>query len=521
MTVEEYDKEHAAPLLIRGGRVWDPDGDTDLPSVRDIVVERGVIASLSQAQDELKIKEALVADAARGKATAIDARGKLVMPGFVNAHYHSYDTLAKGLMEDEPFDVWAMHSQPAYFGKRSKAELRVRTMLGAIECLKNGITTVQDMCTLVPFDEETLDVIAAAYRDVGIRVVFSIALRDAPELDIAPFLPSDISEEVRALVTGSPRDPFADLEFVERQLLRVHPNTPRWHWALSMSGPQRSSRGLLEGLADLTNRHHLPIFTHAYETKAQAAKARAIYAAHGGSMIGYLADLGLLTPRTNLAHGVWLTPLEIDLIAQSRAGVIHNPMSNMKLKSGVAPIQRLQASGVNLALGCDNCSCGDCQNMFQAMKLFCLLAAVADPNPAGVHAHDAVRAATLGGARAVGLDGQIGRIDTGLSADLIILDLSDLAYMPLNSVVRQLVFSDSGRSVETTIVDGQILMRDRQLLTVDEAAFRSDLANVMPAFRQDFDTIKRSSAAAVPHLLEANARVAKQDVGLNRFLAET
>jgi cytosine/adenosine deaminase-related metal-dependent hydrolase len=391
-------------------------------------------------------------------------------------------------------------------------------MLGAIECLKNGITTVQDMCTLVPHDEETLDVIAAAYREVGIRVVFSIALRDIAELDIAPFLPTGMSAAARALVNGHPRDPLADLEFVERQLVRYRPLPPRWHWALSASGPQRASQSLLEGLADLSTRHGLPIFTHVYETKAQTAKARMRYVAHDGSMIRYLAETGLLKPGTNLAHGVWLTPSEIDLIAQHGAGVVLNPMSNMKLKSGVAPIQRLQAAGVNLALGCDNCSCGDCQSMFQAMKLYCLLAAVSDPNPTGVHARHAVQAATTGGARAVGLGDQIGGIREALRADLTILDLSDLAYMPLNSVVRQLVFSETGRSVETTIVDGRIVMRDRKLMTVDEAAFRTELEDIMPAFRRDFENIRRSSATAIPYLLEANRRLMDEDVGVNRFL---
>ena len=96
----------------------------------------------------------------------------------MNAHYHSYDVLAKGLLEDMPFDVWALHSQPAYFGRRSKAEIRARTLLGALECLRNGVTTLQDMNSLVPQDEETLDIILSAYAEIGIRVVFSIAVRD-------------------------------------------------------------------------------------------------------------------------------------------------------------------------------------------------------------------------------------------------------------------------------------------------------------------------------------------------------
>ena len=134
-------------------------------------------------------------------------------------------------------------------------------------------------------------------------------------------------------------------------------------------------------------------------------------------------------------------------------------------------------AGVRVALGCDNCSCGDCQSMFQAMKMFCLLAAVTDPNPTGVRAADAIRAATLGGAHAMDLDGEIGAIRAGMKADLVVVDLDDVAYQPLNSVARQLVFSETGRGVETTIVDGQIVMLERRIATIDEAALRDELAD--------------------------------------------
>ena len=215
----------------------------------------------------------------------IEAQGKLVLPGFVNAHYHSYDVLAKGLLEDMPFDVWALHSQPAYFGKRSKEEIRARTLLGAVECLRNGVTTVQDMNSLVPQDEETLDTILSAYEEVGIRVVFSIAVRDVGALDIAEFLPSHTPKSVMALIRGASKDPREEIAFVERQIKRLTPLPPRITWGLSPSGPQRSSRALLEGVADLARQRELPVFTHVYETKAQTAKARTIYGAHGGSMI--------------------------------------------------------------------------------------------------------------------------------------------------------------------------------------------------------------------------------------------
>ena len=497
-------------ILIRGGLVFDPDTDSHVPGARDILIVGDSIAAVTAPGEKLPGGETGI--------EIIDARGRMIVPGFVNAHYHSYDVLAKGLLEDMPFDIWALHSMAPYFGPRSRAELRMRVLLGAIECLRNGITTVQDMYTLVPQDEETLDTILAAYAEVGIRVVFSIALRDIGALDIAPFLPDGIPAEVLARLQGSDRDPLPDLAFTEAQLTRRANLPSRISWGLSPSGPQRSSRTLLEGISDIGLRHKIPVFTHVYETKAQTAKARAIYAEQGGSMIRWLDEVGLLRPGTTLAHCVWLKPEEMGMLAERQVSVAHNPVSNMKLKSGVAPMRALACEGVNIALGCDNSTCGDCQNMFQAMKAFCLMAAVTDPQPTGIHAADAIRAATIGGAQALGLGGKIGALKAGMKADMLIVDLTDPAYMPFNSAVRQLVFSESGRGVETTIVDGRVVMRNRRMVTVDEAAIRAELAEMMPKFRQDFAVVAAANLEAQPYLLEANARVAKHDVGIERFL---
>ena len=216
-------------------------------------------------------------------------------------------------------------------------------------------------------------------------------------------------------------------------------------------------------------------------------------------MIRHLADVGLLTPRTTIAHGVWLTQDEIALMAEHGSGIAHNPISNLKLKSGVAPMRAAMQAGVNMALGCDNCSCGDCQSMFQAMKMFCLLAAVTDPNPTGVRAADAIRAATLGGARAMNLDGEIGAIRAGMKADLVIVDLDDVAYQPLNSAARQLVFSETGRGVETTIVDGR--NRHARPPHRSRSTRRRCEANstaLMPTFRRDFANVADANARPFP-----------------------
>ncbi|WP_376099580.1 amidohydrolase family protein [Roseomonas sp. CCTCC AB2023176] len=502
----------ARPLLIRGARVLTAGEDPHRPPPRDVLVRGDRIAAIFGAGDAPPDIPA--------ETEVLDAAGCLLIPGLVSAHYHSYDTLLKGQFEDMPFDVWALHSQPAYWGRRSREELRVRTLLGAMECLKAGITTIQDMNSLVPQDEETLDVILSAYEEAGIRVVFSIALRDLPDLDIAPFLPPDLPAEVAAIVGGKPGDPAADLAFVEAQVRRLSPLRPRLHWALSPSGPQRSSDALLEGIAVLSQAHGLPILTHVYETRAQLAKARRVYAGLGGSMIRHMAERGILTPRTTLAHAVHLTEEEVALVAEAGAGVVHNPLANLKLKNGVAPLLSFKRAGIRMALGCDNSSCSDCQNLFQAMKMYCLLSAGSDANPTGVLACDAVEAATAGGARALGLGEEIGALAPGMRADLVLLDLADLAWQPFNSATRQLVYSETGRGVRTVLVDGEVVVRDGHLTRVDEAAFRAELAEVMERVDADHAALRERVAPAIAPLLAANERLSRVDLGMRRLIGE-
>jgi 5-methylthioadenosine/S-adenosylhomocysteine deaminase len=508
--------------LIRGARVYDRADDVHKPPVRDVIVAGDRIASVTRPEEIAERKTAIVEAAQRQQPNTrvVDGNGKLLIPGLINAHYHSYDVLAKGRFEDVPFDVWALHSQPAYWGKRSKAELRARTLLGAMECLRHGITTIQDMNSLVPQDEETLDIILAAYAEVGIRVVFSIAVRDIAALDIEPFLPPGLPAQVAAIVGGKPGDAKADLAFIDAQIKRLDPPPARLHWALSPSGPQRCSTPLLEGIAGLSERYKLPVFTHVYETPAQLAKARSHYPDQGGSLVRYMSDLGLLTARTTIAHSIYITESEIAVVARAGAGVVHNPLSNLKLKNGVAPLLNLKRAGVNLALGCDNCSCSDCQNLFQAMKLFTLLAGGMDAEPTGVLAQDAILAATIGGAQAVGLAGTIGEVRPGMLADLTLIDLSDLAYLPFNSAARQLVFSETGRGVHTVMVDGQIVLEDGRLTRVDEHAFRRELEEVMAAVDRDYAQLVARQGPAIAFLLEANRNLTKAKLGPYRLVSE-
>ena len=319
----------------------------------------------------------------------LDAAGKLVIPGFVNAHYHSHDVMAKGLFEELPFDVWMMHSNPKGFGRRSHEEVRLRTLIGAAESLRNGITTIQDFLTVEPQEEAYVDTVLSAYAEAGIRVVFAIAARDRGALDIAPFFAKNLPEPIQKRLAGADRSARDELEFVAGQIKRLGKvPTAIQTWALAPSGPQRCSAELLEGIAALSREHGLPVLTHVYETRVQAAAAQMDTS---GTLIDKLARAGLMNDRLGIVHGVWLSPRHIAQIADAGARVVHNPISNLKLKSGVAPILDLHRAGVDVALGCDNCSCAESQNIFTAMRMLCLLPAVTDPDPGPINAGYALK----------------------------------------------------------------------------------------------------------------------------------
>ena len=496
----------ASKLLIKGGHVYDHDGDVHRPPVADILIEGGRIAAVGTGL------------AVEDSHEAIDARGHLILPGLINAHYHSHDVLCRGLFEELPLEMWLFYTLP--LGQnRSKEEVRARTLVGALESIRCGITTVQDMLGLVPLNAEYTDVVLSAYREAGIRVVFSPMVADLPAIAMVRYnesLPSDVQD-----MLGTKTVPMqAQLDYLEHQF-RTHRAESTLHWAVAPFAPQRCTPKMLEACAALAQKHDLPVYTHVYETKGQALIARELFAEHAGSLITYLGNTGLLGPRLNIVHSVWISRPEMDRMAAADAGIVLNHLSNLKLKSGIAPVCDLREAGVRLGLGCDNCSGSDVQSVFQAMKMFCLLAAVSEPEPGPGLAREALHHATIGNARTAGLDGELGAIRVGWRADLVLIDLNDVAYLPFNSAARQLVYTEAGRGVDTVIVDGRVVMKGRKVTTIDEDALRREVAALMRHFIADYDRVVESRRRALPHLLQAHRRVWQSQVGMNRFIART
>lgn len=501
-------------ILIRDGRVYDHDGNTDLPAVADILVEGAVIS---------RIAPDLAAELERAATPhrVIDARDKLILPGFVNAHYHSHDILLRGCFENLSTEIWFMYALPPSYPRRSKEEIRARSLLAAVECVRNGITTVQDMLTVVPFDSDDVDIVLDAYDEIGLRTIFALQVADLRALDRVPFWRESVPSAYHGVLAGAAdraeqRDPY---EVVAEEYFRLRGSKLRLTLALAPTNPEMCSVAFLEKLAALSAEHALPVYTHLYQSKAAAVAGRLYMPEHGGSQVDFLRALGLLGPRVSLAHCIWIRPEEVATLGDTGTNVILNLASNLKMKGGVPPIRAFLECGVPLALGTDNSGGSDAQNMFQQMKLCALLSAVSDPEPGPPTAADALRYATVGGARTAALESDIGALREGMKADLVIVDLSTPSFVPLNSAARQLVFIESGASIESVMIDGRMVMQDRKLLTIDEAALRQAVDAVMPELRRDAAQVRERNAGVRPYLFEAYRRSWSHDVGLDRYIA--
>ena len=477
-------------LLIRGARVLGFEDRYDEPAAADLLIEDGVISAIGP---NLSVKAAEPGQSDNG-LVVIDARDRLAVPGFVNSHYHSHDTLLKGAFEALPLDIWAMLALPPAYAPRSAAEIRVRTLVGAAECLLRGITTVQDIVRLHPYSAEHFDVVLRAYEEIGLRAVVAPHYNDLAGTNSAAFWDEELPAGERWRLSG-PAATFAkDADIIGVVRDTVVPRLQRRglvRLGLGPSAPERCSERLLEATAALSAEHDLPVFTHVAETRGKTLHARLQLEEHGRSHITYLADCGLLGRRLLIAHAVWLEPEEITAIAAAGASVVLNPQGNLKTRSGVAPIGTYRELGVNVALGCDNCSCNDSQSMLQAMKAYAGLGAIEQPFGDTLQAVDALSAATTAGAQALGMR-DVGRLAVGLRGDVVLLRLNEMCFVPLNSALRQLVFGDAAPAIDAVIVDGRVVVDDARLLTIDLVALRQEAEICAAELRRELgDVIER------------------------------
>lgn len=401
-------------------------------------------------------------------ARIIDGARLFAVPGLINGHYHSHENFQKGRFEGLPLELWMNLVRPLTPVPVTPEQVYLRTMIGAIEALRCGTTTIVDDINPGPGpDIGLIEAAMRAYDDVGIRAYVGPTLFDRPFFRAVPFVeesfPPDLLAELDAL---QPPPAEALLDMAEELARTRHPRDNRVAFIAAPSAPQRCTDGFLMRVRDLADRHRLPVIIHVHETRLQVVTGQILY---GRSMIAHLHGLGFLKPATSIIHGIWVTEDDLDLIADSGASVQHNPISNLKLGSGLAPVRAMLRRGINVSLGSDGCGSIESVDMLRVMAATPLLQTLRAGDASDwITSTEAFAAATQGGARALGRD-DLGVLRVGARADIALYDIHSIALTPLNDPLRQLVFAETGQGLRHLFVDGAQVMDAGRLTGINEA----------------------------------------------------
>ncbi|OOG69762.1 amidohydrolase [Sinorhizobium sp. A49] len=494
-------------ILIRNATIVAMDNSHGAaPFVGDVLIEGETIKAIGEALS------------AGPDAHIIEGRGKLVMPGLVNAHTHSSETFLRGRYERMPLEIWLLYAYPLLMNDPiGERLLYLRSLLLAMESLRNGVTTFCDDFFDPPrHDLDRLATVFRAYDDAGIRANVSSAVMNVHTLDALPFAREVMPAELQALLDfGPPLTASAYIDYCRSAFASLHGKSGRLNFMIAPSAPQRCSPDLMAACMDLAVEKHVPFHTHILETKTQAVTGHML---HGKSLIAYMHDLGLLKRNTTIAHSVWVSDEDMRLMGEAGVSVAHNAVSNLKLGAGIAPIRRLLDAGVTVGLGTDGVSSNDTSRIFDVMRVAGLVHSAAGPDhSAWVAADEILAMATIGGARTAMLEEATGSLEVGKVADLLILNLRSYPFMPLNDVAKHLVYSENGSSIETVMVAGRIVMENGRLTTVDEQAVFDEIAGLVPAYLAEHADLERRNSVFEPVMAEIHRRATRADIGLNRY----
>lgn len=374
----------------------------------------------------------------------IDAEGAYLLPGFIQTHIHLCQTLFRGYADDMPLLEWLRARVWPMEAAHTPATLRASARLGAAELLLGGTTTALTMETV-----HDTDVVFEALDEMGLRAVIGKCMMDSDDQ-----VPRRLQEQTRASI---------DESVALRRRWDGKANG-RLHAAFAPRFAVSCSRELLEAVADLSARDRVIVHTHASENRDEVEVVRKI--SGGLSNLEYLADTGLATPHLCTAHCVWVSESEQALLAERNVKVMHCPSSNLKLGSGLAPVAEMRALGISVSLGADGAACNNRLDMFEEMRLAAVLQAVRHA-PGALTARDAVWMATREGARALAMEADIGSVEPGKRADLILVGRRGIHQAPDADPWSTIVYASRGSDVRLTMVDGRVLMNDSALLYQD------------------------------------------------------
>lgn len=445
-------------VVIRGGHVLQADGGA-LP--QDILIEDGRIVAIDSPGFPVS-----------ADAEPVSANDRLLIPGLVNAHTHSHGALNRGAVEDRVSLEMFLTGAGASARSRGLEDKYLSAALSAAEMIRKGCTACFDLT--VEFPEPSPDGIAAvarAYQDAGMRAVVAPMIADRTIYHALPGLLDALPDSLRPQLAGLAAAPIATTFKACNDILA------NWNFdarfirpALGPSIPLHCSDDFLVECARLSREHGVRLQTHLAESRAQASLGRARY---GNSLVEHLDKLGFLSDRLSVAHAIWLESGDIRRLGECGVTVAHNPSSNLRLGSGVAPVREMLQAGVAVGIGTDASNTSDGQNMFEATRLASYLSRIdAFAADEWISAGEAFVMATEGSAKGLGFH-DIGRIAAGYEADIVFLRLESTHFVPLRAPLLQMVFGENGASVDTVMIGGRIVFGEGKLLTLDEGQLRS------------------------------------------------
>jgi 5-methylthioadenosine/S-adenosylhomocysteine deaminase len=439
-------------LIVSGGTLVTMDESRRVIEDGAVAISKGLIVDVGSR------REVLAKYSAR---ETINAAGKIIIPGLVNGHTHIPMTLFRGLADDLDLNEWlTKFIFPAEAKNVTEAFVRAGTQLGLAEMIRGGTTTY---CDMYYFEDAIADETARA----GVRGVLGETVIDFPVAD------NKTNAEAMAYTEKFVR------KWQGHRLI-----TP----AIAPHAPYTVSEEHLRSVRAFSDRTGALIVTHVAETQKEVDD---ITRDHGARPIDYLARIGFLNDRVIAAHVVFANAEEIATLKRTGTGVVHNPQSNMKLASGVAPVPQMLSNDVSLGLGTDGAASNNDLNMWEEMDTAAKLHKLTSGDPKTLSAQQAFELATIRGARALHLEKDIGSIDEGKRADLVIVDTDTLNQVPSFNVYSSLVYSTKADDVRTVIIEGRVVMRDRRLLTLDEKAVKTRALGYR-------NQIIKSVAASVP-----------------------
>jgi 5-methylthioadenosine/S-adenosylhomocysteine deaminase len=483
--------------------------DLDAPDLAsapvDIVVRGGRVASIGDAST------------AAAEDEVIDATGMLVMPGLVDAHVHSSGALERGLLDNLPLELFMLYELPPVPGQAADAELaQARVLLGAAERLRTGITTVLDDPIYSPAPTPAaIDAVMQAYVVSGLRATVTIYQPNRPMLDWYPYLRSLLPADLASALERAVPPPMDEILSVYETFVG------RWNGAqggrvrcgMSPSAPHRATDDYLVAMHAMAEREGLPFVLHLYESKLQ----RVIGDLEGRSFVRRLRDLQVLDSRLCAVHGVWLDEVDAHDLGAAGANIVHSPSGNARCGSGIMPWRLLADAGVNLALCTDEATVEDTCSLWNVGRLAAQLHKFSGADyRRWPDAAEILRAMTTGGARAVGLEGEIGLLAPGACADLLLIDLQSPVFVPFNHLANHLVYGEDGRSIRMVMVDGRVVVKDGRVLTIDEEALRAEVRG-RTALRPRSEQVEAWARRLWPFVDEMYRRCAAYDVGFTRW----